>query len=53
MTDHRLRQLAGQLISETGAFPDKSIISAYQAEPALPKLPDYIVAKAVEEIINS
>ncbi|MBA7705171.1 hypothetical protein ES703_113995 [subsurface metagenome] len=52
MTDQRLRQMAGRLISERGAFPDKSIISAYQADPALPKLPDYIVAKAIEEIIN-
>lgn len=52
MTDQRLRQMASRLISEMGAFPDKSIISAYQADPALPKLPDYIVAKAIEEIIN-
>jgi len=53
MTDRRLRQLANELITEMGAFPDKSIISAYQAEPALGKLPDYIVARAIEEIISS
>jgi len=52
MTDRRLHQLAGELISQVGAFPDKSIISAYQDAPTLPKLPDYIVAKAIEEIIN-
>ena len=52
MTDRRLHQLAGRLISEVGAFPNSSIISAYQAAPALPKLPDYIVAKAIEEIIT-
>ncbi len=53
MTDQRLRQLADELISEMGAFPDKSIISAYQGQPALGKLPDYIVARAIEEIISS
>ncbi len=52
MADERLHQLANELICEVGAFPDKSIISAYQAAPALPKLPDYIVARAVEEIIR-
>jgi hypothetical protein len=36
-----------------GAFPDKSIISAYEADPALGKLPDYVVARAIEEIITS
>ena len=53
MTDQRLRQLADQLISEMGAFPDRSIISAYQTAPATGKLPDYIVARAIEEIISS
>lgn len=52
MTNQRLRQLADELIGEMGAFPDKSIISAYQAKPALGKLPDYIVARAIEEIIS-
>ena len=53
MTDQRLLQLANELISEMGAFPDRSIISAYLAEPALPKLPDYVVAKAIEEITST
>ncbi|MBW8039472.1 MAG: hypothetical protein FVQ85_05680 [Planctomycetes bacterium] len=48
-----LRELAKELIKDVGAFPDKSIISAYQSEPALGKLPDYIVARAIEEIITS
>ena len=51
LTEERLRPLAEELIKESGAFPDKSIISGYQAEPALRKLPDYIVARAIEEII--
>ncbi len=48
-----LIELAEELIKDVGAFPDKSIISAYQTEPALGKLPDYIVARAIEEIITS
>jgi len=52
MPDERLREQAHELIKEFGAFPDKSIISAYEAEPVLGKLPDYVVARAVEEIIG-
>jgi len=51
VTKQRLQSLADELIEEVGAFPDKSIISAYEAEPALNKLPDYMVARAIEEII--
>ena len=53
MSEQRLRDSAEELIKEVGAFPDKSIISAYEDEPALNKLPDYIVARAVEELITS
>jgi len=52
MAEEKLRQLADELIRQVGAFPDTSIISAYQAEPALSKLPDYIVARAIEEIVK-
>jgi len=52
MADEKIRQLADELINKLGAFPDKSIISAYEARPALGKLPDYIVARAIEEIIT-
>ncbi len=50
--EERLDLLAAELIKELGAFPDKTIISAYEAEPALRKLPDYIVARTIEEIIK-
>ncbi|MGD2095904.1 MAG: hypothetical protein PVH77_12925 [Phycisphaerales bacterium] len=50
-TDERLKLLAEELIKEAGAFPDKSIISAYETEPDLRKLPDYIVARTIEEIL--
>jgi len=50
-TDERIQQSAKELIKQLGAFPDNSIISAYKAGPSLGKLPDYVVARAIEEII--
>ncbi len=52
MAEQRLRALADELIKEVGVFPDKSIISAYQAEPDLQKLPDYVLAQAIEQIVR-
>ena len=52
VADDRIRQLADELVKEIGAFPDKSIMTAYEAKPALGKLPDYVVARAIEEIIK-
>jgi hypothetical protein len=52
MTGERLSELADELIREVGAFPDGSIISAYEARPGLGKLPDYVVARAIEEVIR-
>jgi len=52
VTQERLRLLADELMRELGAFPDKSIISSYEAEPGLRKLPDYVVARTIEEIIT-
>jgi hypothetical protein len=50
--EERLGLLAEELIKELGAFPNKSIISAYNTEPCLRKLPDYIVARTIEEIVR-
>ena len=52
LTEQNLQVLADELIKQVGAFPDTSIIFAYEVEPALGKLPDYIVARAIEEIIR-
>jgi hypothetical protein len=52
LSDEDMKELSGELISEVGAFPDNTIISTFEAEPALQKLPDYIVARAIEEIIR-
>lgn len=51
VSEQNLRLLAEELIEQVGVFPDKSIIAAYQAKPALNRLPDYIVARTIEEII--
>ena len=51
LTDEKLKVMAGDLIRQEGAFPDKSIISAYEAAPSLQGLPDYIVARLIEELI--
>lgn len=51
-TEERLQALAGELIREMGAFPDRSIIAAYEAKPKLQGLPDYIVARIIEEVIR-
>ena len=52
MMEEKVQDLADELISEVGAFPDKSIISTYRAGPDLGRLPDYVVAVAIEEIIT-
>ena len=51
VTEESLGPLADELIAQVGAFPDRSIIAGYEAEPGLRKLPDYIVARTIEEII--
>ena len=52
-SDDRLKELANELIRRSGAFPDGSIVSAYHADPAPSKLPDYALAKAIEELIGT
>jgi len=52
-SDGRLKELASELIHRSGAFPDRSIVSAYHADPSLQKLPDYALAKAIEELIGT
>jgi hypothetical protein len=45
------RKVSKDLTDEQLKSPDKSIISAYEAKPGLNKLPDYIVALTIEEVI--
>lgn len=52
VTDENVHALAAELIRQVGAFPDKSIITGYEARPGLQKLPDFIVARAIEEVIG-
>jgi len=51
IVDAELMRLADKLIRRVGAFPDRSIITAYHAAPALQKLPDYVVARAIEDVV--
>lgn len=51
MPDEVLHELADRLITRAGAFPDGSIIAGYGARPSLQKLPDYIVASAIEQVV--
>ena len=51
LTEEQLRPVAEEIIAEVGVFPDRSIISAYEEKPGLNKLPDYIVARTLEEVI--
>jgi len=51
VNEESVELLATELIMQVGAFPDKSIIAGYEAKPGLRKLPDYIVARTIEEII--
>ena len=52
MTDENVRALAEELIEQVGAFPDKSIIAGYEAKPSLQKLPDYVVARTIEQAVK-
>jgi hypothetical protein len=49
--DEMLPDLADELIARAGAFPDRSILTTYAEGPTLQKLPDYLVACAIEEIV--
>ena len=52
LTDENLHAMVAELIGKVGAFPNKSIITGYKANPALQKLPDYIVARAIERVVE-
>lgn len=53
ISDDQLPRLVNELIAQVGAFPDKSIIAAYRADPTLNKLPDYITALSIEKTIKA
>ena len=51
ISDEGLDEAVSQLVRQVGAFPDRSIIAGYIARPTGQKLPDYIVASAIEQIV--
>ncbi len=52
LAGEKLEEMAGEVINQVGAYPDNTIISAFETEPALSKLPDYVVARAIEETVR-
>ena len=52
LTNDNVHELASGLIRQVGAFPNRSIIAGYEAAPKLQKLPDYVVARTIEEIVR-
>ena len=52
VTDESLQSAAHELLKRCGVFPDRSIISSYEAKPGLNKLPDYVVGRVIEDIIG-
>ena len=52
MTDERMREIVDDIIREVGAYPDQSIVDAYLDKPSLEKVPDYILARAIEEVVR-
>ena len=51
VSDAGLPDLAAELIRRSGAFPDRSILAGYAEKPTRQKLPDFLVALAIEEVI--
>ena len=51
VAEESVELLAAELITQVGAFPNRSIIAGYEAKPGLRKLPDYVVARTIEQII--
>ena len=43
---------ANELVGLFSAFPDRSIIEAYKSKPALNKIPDYVLAESIEDVIS-
>ncbi len=44
--------IVGALIQEFGAFPNKSIIRAYSAQPKTNYLPEYALAVAIQQVVS-
>lgn len=49
--DEQLPELAARLIDQCGAFPNRSILTGYLQKPTLQKLPDFLVASAIEDVV--
>ena len=52
MTNERIAISVNEIIKEVGAFPNRSIITTYLDTPRLERMPDYIVATTIEEVLS-
>jgi len=48
----RPEDIVEDLLTEFGAFPNKSIINQYQQKPEKNYLPDYVLATAIQQVIS-
>jgi len=51
LSDENLSALVDELIRRVGAYPDRSILAGYAEKPTLQKLPDFLVASAIEAVV--
>ncbi len=52
MTQPDREAAVAEIIQQCGAYPNQSILAEYQACPTPQKLPDYILAVAIEQILK-
>lgn len=52
MTQPERQAAVGEVIRQCGAYPDQSILAGYTASPTPQKLPDYVLATVLEEMLK-
>jgi hypothetical protein len=53
MTKKQMQVAVKEVIRQCGAYPNQSIIMGYLADPAVNKLPDYVVSVVIEKVLKS
>jgi len=52
MTQPERQAAVAEVIRQCGAYPDQSILAGYTASPTCQKLPDYVLATVLEEMLK-
>jgi len=50
--ENKLDDYVGRLVLRFGAYPDRSIIDSFRLNPAARKLPDFLLAQSIEQVIH-